>query len=441
MSRRELKNLDKFPVLSSRTRPSRSSSPERSSQTPSAPTQLIRLPDEEESLIPSTEPIQPHFEAEPQAIKSESEDEEPRFSTPPNSPTPPDTREMEAKMDLLMKEMATLKNTVTALQTENQTLRGGHNSQAAREGSVASSAGGGSSKRTAKVNHPEKLVDGVTGIKFVDWKTGVRDVLEINHDHYESDAARMQLVHSLTDPNGLARAHLRPRYSSDAEDRFATADQMLELLTTCFLDPNEQRRAKTKFDAMNQDFNPDPEVHIKKYASFDAFKADFIITATTAKIPKDSWFDSIFEKTSFFLQKQISVTLPFHDNDFNKLCIFISKTELENARIHVAEENHKALAIAKAGAKRRKMVNFEEQKAKTIPSEKPKELSTPKHFIGPASSDSNSHPHITCHNCGKKGHYASTCTEPQREKGTGISLMDEDEQSLIDMEDSENSSA
>lgn len=414
VSARELNSLGVTPSLTPNTRTLRPKSPAReqapkkqsspikpkSRPAPQPPTELP-LPDDP---VPTTE-----------AEDLPSSDVE--YSTPPVSPEPTS----DAMPNLTQEQLDNILARLSQLETANTELR------SQREQSVGSS-NGGAGKKSSKISRPEKLIDGVEKIQFIDWKVGVTNVLNINADHFENEAAKMYLVFDLTEPTGLARAHLRPRYQTGEANDFTTHQEMLELLAESFVDPNEKRRAKTKYDAMTQNNNPD--VKGAKYASFDAFKADYIITANAAKIDKSMWFEGIFEKSSVYLQEKVITILPLLDNDFKKLCNHMATTELELNRIQLAKSEKKHSTNAKSSYPRDRKAASSSSSSEKKPLPAIANRDTPKHFTGPQPEKDYSN--YTCNNCGIKGHLATTCTKEKK-----IAAMDEQE--LSDMEDAEQS--
>lgn len=401
--------------------------------------------------IPST--VLPSIEEQGYLINNldieDSDRELEPYTTPSQSREPSPALPMSAEqMETLLKQMSELQKQMVTMQKENENLKALQDSnRTVRESSTTSNPRG--TKRSAKVSHPDQLENGRTPIHFSDWKIGIKDVLRINWDHYETEDAKMYLVYSLTKPNGLARTTLKARYSSDGHDKFKTHDEMLELLSTSFKDHNEQRRAKVKYDAMRQGSNPDEDAEGKAYDSFDSFKADFVITATLAKIAKSAWFDDIYDKAYPYLQEAIVPMLISIDEDFDKLCQHLSKTELELSRVRQNKAELKFLNEAKKLARVPKVRDHRDEKtsgnqergaSKPFPP-KTKDLDLPKHFTPIVSVGKST---ITCFNCGKPGHYSSDCTEPKVEKASINQFgggLEEELRSIENVEDSENSDA
>ena len=98
-----------------------------------------------------------------------------------------------------------------------------------------------------KLPDPPPLSDG-SDPTFASWKIQVQGKFRVNADHFPDEEAKMFYLFNRT--TGDAQKHLQPRYDDDAQTRFVSAKEMLELLATIFVNPNQVRDARYDYNRL-----------------------------------------------------------------------------------------------------------------------------------------------------------------------------------------------
>ena len=93
-----------------------------------------------------------------------------------------------------------------------------------------------------------------------------------NRDHFDTDRDVMYYIYERTE--GKARKLLSPRWGRQAFDPFVSSEDMLEWLTQHFTDPDEERKAKSAYDQLEQGNRP-----------FHEFWSEFVKLALTTRVP------------------------------------------------------------------------------------------------------------------------------------------------------------
>jgi hypothetical protein len=73
------------------------------------------------------------------------------------------------------------------------------------------------SSKSTKLPDPDQLDDGQNP-SFKSWLAEIRSKFNVNHNHYNTESARMAYIFSHT--TGMAKEYLQPRYKSDNNVEF-----------------------------------------------------------------------------------------------------------------------------------------------------------------------------------------------------------------------------
>ncbi|KAN0069292.1 hypothetical protein V8E54_012307 [Elaphomyces granulatus] len=99
-------------------------------------------------------------------------------------------------------------------------------------------------EKSVKIPNPPVLTNGKDP-EFEDWESRIRNKLEANADHYNTEVLRIAYVENRT--GGKAAKHLRPRLRVNAVNPYITAEEMLKHLESIFQDPNREANSKREF--------------------------------------------------------------------------------------------------------------------------------------------------------------------------------------------------
>jgi hypothetical protein len=130
--------------------------------------------------------------------------------------------------------------------------------------------------KSTKLPDPDLLDDGKSP-SFKSWLAKMRSKFDVNRDHYDTESAQMAYVFSRT--IGMAKEHLQPRYKSDDDVEFQTAEEMIDYLKEIFTNPFKQRTTDLQFKNLT----------MQKDKAFHDFYTLFLKTAAKAKVPKVSY--------------------------------------------------------------------------------------------------------------------------------------------------------
>jgi hypothetical protein len=155
----------------------------------------------------------------------------------------------------------------------------------------------------------QPLGDG-TNPTFRQWKISIRDRLVVNSDYYQTELARKALIWATTtDP---ARTFLLPRYDSE-DNEFATADEMIDTLDSCFT---------TGFETLDhRERCYDMKMGDKGHANetFRDFLHRFRTSALLGKLPANVWFHMLWDRITPQLQNASAGLKPLWKEDFESM--------------------------------------------------------------------------------------------------------------------------
>ena len=263
------------------------------------------------------------------------------------------------------------------------------------------------SRLSRKVNDPDKLDDG-TDPTFKQWSDLMEGKLYRNRDHFDSDRDVMYYIYERTE--GRARKLLSPRWGRKAFDPFVNSEDMLEWLTQHFTDPDEERKAKSAYDQLEQGTRP-----------FHEFWSEFVELALTARIPRSSYKEDLWRKLNPTVRNNVSAI--YDRVDYSELCRSLQTVDYAVQLSRQATQTRKAAKSTQAVTSTHVSQGPSRQRSSTpgvlpirqslppVPERLKLTASTPPDQRQRSRTAENED---TCHHCGKTGHWAKECPEAPR---------------------------
>ncbi|SLM35175.1 Zinc finger, CCHC-type [Lasallia pustulata] len=246
--------------------------------------------------------------------------------------------------------------------------------------------------------------------KFEPWVLHVHDKLQMNQDHFETDAAKTAYV--FTRLSGDAMDHINS-YRAGDPNYFKTSDSVLNALREIYDDPNRRENAQISFRELRQDTK----------TPFPQFFSEFIRLARYLQFPEIVLIEDLKEKVLPRMQKVLSES----SEDFNTL------TKLKDRLIRLDNQQRNYFAS-------RQKANTETEATKKTPISKtgsqfkPKvnttlvrEVNTTKSTEVPGSTyiprSNKPAAETTCWKCKEIRHYAANCPKGLKEKSAQIQTL------------------
>ncbi|KAF4627010.1 hypothetical protein G7Y89_g11143 [Cudoniella acicularis] len=262
--------------------------------------------------------------------------------------------------------------------------------------------------RSARLPDPDKLSDGIDPT-FEYWEVEIDSKLQVNADHFETEAARMAYIFSRT--QGDARKHLFPRYNNRtlASLKFSTAQAMVDYLAEIYTNPHRTRDAEVEYN----------DLKMGDGQSFHEFKTQFLHLADEAQVPEQSRFYGLYDRLPDPLQDRLATQLRSFGGRLQDLCEAASDLDAELKRITARRQKKARERKATTPAKPPYVPAF---RPTTDPLPNSHRIATPgpTTLLRPTPApekrlySSTPAPPFTCHNCGEPGHILRDCTRPKR---------------------------
>jgi hypothetical protein len=202
----------------------------------------------------------------------------------------------------------------------------------------------GGSRRSEKFTDPPFFYNDPTqkdAIDFDDWYLRVKEKLNINKDHFETDVARRAYVRSRL--RGNAAKQMFPYFNEKSPNYLATYDELMDHLWNEYHDKAEEDNNLDAYDGL----------HMQPGADASAFRNDFVRLAGMVNKPKTEWKREFYRKLTTSLQS--AVAREYLDNavDFRKLADQAIQIAQIHKRVNAARTAAKTATTQPGGNTRR----------------------------------------------------------------------------------------
>jgi hypothetical protein len=262
----------------------------------------------------------------------------------------------------------------------------------------------GSTKYSKKRPDPPIFTDGVDPT-FESWKIQMQAKLRANTDHYPTEEDKMEYMFSRT--LGDAQRHLLPRFDEESPMRFVSFQEMLQHLASIYVNPNKVRDAQYKYR----------QLRMETGQTFATFQTTFLHLAGEGQIPQSSHRLDLFDKLPTHLQRML---LPVLDDleTYKQLatrCLTLDtglkRIEEMNSKRRSARTEEKPATFTTATPGTTRIATSSPPLRTSTTPDRTSRLGTPPELP------------VTCYNCQKRGHYASSCPEPRK---TDLNALEEE---------------
>lgn len=130
-------------------------------------------------------------------------------------------------------------------------------------------------------------------VNFEAWIRQIRNKLDVNKDHFDSDKAKRVYVESRI--GGVAANNLQPYLREDNPNKLATLSELLEHLESEYDNPNKKEEARQEF----LDLRMDPR------GDYAKFKNDFVRLAGETRLAKTEWKAEFKRKLTVLMQNNL----------------------------------------------------------------------------------------------------------------------------------------
>ena len=221
---------------------------------------------------------------------------------------------------------------------------------------------------------------------------------------------RMHYVFSVT--SGTAQNHLQPRMLRSVSNRFRSVNEMIEVLETVFVNPNQVREAGQEYR----------QLMMSPMDTFVDFKTRYLLLAEKAGIPQSSRRLDLYDKLTVELQTSLVPVLTTLTT-FSDLCARAIAVDQERKWISQRVAKNKAAKLTYGRVLpftgSIKQPTASSGSVTALPSSMKTRPPSPSPRVHFSDSQARSptppvDSKVTCYNCGRPGHYASACTYPQK---------------------------
>lgn len=187
--------------------------------------------------------------------------------------------------------------------------------QASRDSTPASQI---SAKRSQKLPDPS-LFDNGKEPTWDDWINKIRYKLEVNHDHFDNERAKIGYI--LSRLQGQASSHTYARSPQSSADPYTTVDEVIKDLAEIYEDPDKERNYRRQYNALlqgNQRF-VDFYSEFKRLSSHLGYGENQLVDDLRDKLAprlRSAWSSQVHQLTKL---SEIRAYLARVDNEFRSM--------------------------------------------------------------------------------------------------------------------------
>jgi hypothetical protein len=273
---------------------------------------------------------------------------------------------------------------------------------------MSTSSYSGPAKYSKKRPDPPVFTNGIDPT-FESWKIQMQAKLRANADHYPTEEDKMEYLFSRTLSD--AQKHLLPRFDEDSPIRFVSFREMLQHLASIYVNPNKVRDAQYEYRRLRMETGQ----------TFAAFQTKFLHLAGEGQISQSGYRLDLFDKLPIHLQRML---LPALDDleTYEQLasrCLTLDtglrRIEEMNPKRHSTRTEVRTPTLTTTTPGTARLANL------------PPLLRTSTTPDRTLRQDTPLNPTVTCYNCQKQGHYASSCPEPRKTDLNAVEEISDDE--------------
>lgn len=252
-------------------------------------------------------------------------------------------------------------------------------------------------KRSVKIDDPKHLTDGKEPL-FEHWLSRMRNKLGENADHFPTESSKTAYVENRTD--GDAARHIAPRMRDDHPERYQTAEEIFEHLSSIYVDPNKLQIAKDEYR----------DLVMRNGDDSHAFLTKFLHLAGEAQIPTSDYRPDLLRKPSPSLKRMVAASFATTKTfkEFQDIC---------------SQSAHVLKGIESAQPRRPKPSNLGRGGSSTPGGSTPKANRTGK-AGSPGASGHGKDGDRQCYESKGFGHLARDCPTKKRERSKALKELE-----------------